>query len=85
METKLYYSVFSGTIYEVCADEVKNLDAGQIPLTARPKASCKKCFGRGYVAKDPKRGLHYMCACTQKVVAPDFVPQNIQVPMEKFA
>jgi hypothetical protein len=84
MQTKLYYSIFSGIIYEICADEVAILDAGQIPLIARPKRSCNKCYGRGYESRDPARGLYYMCSCMRKIVAPDYVPQNVQVPMEKF-
>lgn len=83
MRTKLFYSVFSGIIYDVCEDEVANLDNGQIPLIAKPKASCKRCYGRGYAAKDPARGLYYMCTCMSKVVDPSYTPQNIQVPIEK--
>lgn len=84
-DTKLFYSVFSGTIYEVCADEVEVLDEGQIPLISRPKPSCKKCFGRGYDGFDPKRNLYPPCSCFRKHIDPTYVPKNIQVPMEKFA
>lgn len=85
METKLYYSIFSGLIYEVCADEVSILDDGQIPLTAKPKHNCKKCFGRGYDSFDPKRNIYNACSCLRKVVDPTYVPKNIQVPIEKYA
>lgn len=46
---KLYFSLFSGVIYEVAEDETQFLDPYQIPLKERPNSSCKKCFGRLYV------------------------------------
>lgn len=85
METKLYYSIFSGIVYEVCADESSVLDDGQIPLISRPKISCKKCYGRGYEGVDPKRNLYLACGCLRKCIDPTYVPKDIQVPMEKFA
>ena len=83
--TKLFYRVFSGIIYDICADEVDVLDEGQIPLISRPKTSCKKCFGRGYDGFDAKRGLYSVCPCMRKHIDPTYIPKNIQVPIEKFA
>ena len=60
---KLYFSLFSGQIYEVPEDEVKNLDEAQIPLLERPKQNCNKCFGRGYIYKDIKSGFYTVCKC----------------------
>ena len=85
METKIYYSIFSGIVYEVCADEVAVLDDGQVPLTAMPSKSCRKCYGRGFVTHDVKRGIYNACNCLRKHVDPNYKPKEIQVPIEKFA
>ena len=41
----LYFSIFSGELYE--SDDVRD-DPHQIPLIKRPKDNCKKCHGRFY-------------------------------------
>lgn len=65
-EKLLYYSLLSGEVYEIGADEVENLDDFQLPLLARPKQSCKKCYGRGYIGYDRAKKYYPMCRCTVK-------------------
>jgi len=52
MELKLYFSMISGELYSVEADEVKNLDKSQVPLKQKPNPSCRKCNGRFYIGKE---------------------------------
>jgi len=66
--TKLIYSVFSGTFYEILEKDVKLLDIGQIPLTGKPSNSCKKCNGRGHVGRDTKTYAHEICNCIRKKI-----------------
>jgi hypothetical protein len=75
---KLYYSLFSGIIYEVLDCEAKNLDEGQIPLKSRPKPNCK-CYGRGYSHIDPKRGIYPLCPCMKKHIADGYQPAPIKL------
>ena len=30
-----------------------------------PKASCRKCYGRGYIGKDLKRNQYIPCSCVK--------------------
>lgn len=85
INTNLFYSLFSGTIYEVCSDEIPTLDDGQLPLASRPKTSCKQCYGRGYDSYDSKRSVYNVCPCMRKHVDPEYVPRTVQTPIEKFA
>lgn len=85
IDTKLFYSIFSGLVYEVPADEVAVLDEGQIPLISRPKPSCNKCYGRGFESFDPKRSIYSACRCLRKCIDPAYTPKDIQIPIEKFA
>lgn len=59
-ELRLYFSLTSGEIYAICADEIKNLDDFQIPLKSRPK-SCKVCYGRMHVGFLTTHGIYLMC------------------------
>ena len=59
-EIKLYFSLVSGEIYTVMADEVKNLDKYQIPLLSRPK-NCKKCYGRMHVGFNKTIKVYQLC------------------------
>jgi len=43
---KLIFSLITGDIFEMEADEMKNIEKHQIPLTHKPQRSCKKCYGR---------------------------------------
>jgi hypothetical protein len=71
--TKLIYSVFSGTYYEVLEKDIKLLDIGQLPLIARPSFSCKKCNGRGYVGRDIKTYAYEVCNCVRKKIDFDYL------------
>lgn len=66
---KVYFSLLSGEIYEVEADEGKNLDKYQIPLKHRPKGSCRKCHGRLYRGFDTINKLYVVCLpCMSKCI-----------------
>jgi RNA processing factor Prp31 len=68
-ELKLFYSLISGEIYTVEADEVDNLDQYQIPLLQRPKDNCKKCYGRMYIGRDVHKDIYIIChKCAKKCV-----------------
>lgn len=71
-EHKLYFSLLSGEIYEVEADEGKNLDKYQIQLKQRPKSSCRKCYGRLYRGFDIRNKIYQVCiSCMNKCIAKD--------------
>jgi hypothetical protein len=71
--TKLIYSVFSGTYYDVLEKDVKLLDVGQIPLKKKPPTSCKKCYGRGYLGRDKNTYAYDICNCIRKCIDFDFI------------
>lgn len=77
--SKIFYSLFSGIIYEVEDREVKNLDDGQIPLKSKPTPSCNHCYGRGYDYIDNSKGIYNICKCMKKHIADDYKPQQIQL------
>lgn len=80
--TRLIYSVFSGTYYDVLEKDIKLLDIGQIPLIERPSKSCKHCKGRGHVGRDIKTMAHEICNCVRKKIDFDLIekllPNNIK-------
>jgi hypothetical protein len=80
--TKLIFSVFSGTYYDVLEKDVKLLDIGQIPLTGYPSKSCKHCNGRGYVGRDTKTYAYEICNCVRKKIDFEYIktlmPDNIK-------
>ena len=41
-----FFSLFSGELYQVPVDEIKFLDAFQIPLKDKPSEKCGKCRGK---------------------------------------
>jgi hypothetical protein len=56
-----YFSLFSGEIYAVSAEDEVFLDAHQIPLKCKPKSSCKKCYGRLYTGYNPISKHYEIC------------------------
>jgi hypothetical protein len=72
MQTKLIYSVFSATFYEVPIDDIKLLDIGQVPLKQHPK-NCKQCSNRGYVGRDINNFAYQLCNCVRKVIDFDYI------------
>lgn len=84
IESKTFFSIFSGTIYELPIDFVNSVDEGQFPLVTKPKNTCR-CYGRGYESFDAKQNTYNMCSCMRKCIDPLFVPKEIRVPIEKFA
>lgn len=63
----IYFSLFSGQLYEASDDEVKTADAFQIPLREYPSKSCKKCYGRFYTAYNITHKHYEVCRkCMKK-------------------
>jgi hypothetical protein len=62
----LYFSLFSGEIYE---SEEKLSDPFQILLRQRPNANCKKCFGRLYTSYNTTKKIYELCPrCLKKCI-----------------
>lgn len=76
---KLFYSIFSGIIYEVFDQEVPNLDEGQVPLKQRPKPSCSTCYGRGYNSHDKAKGIYPICRCMRKCLQDGYKPVQVRI------
>lgn len=64
---KHFFGLTSGDIYVVEEDEIKNLDNYQIPLTAAPKGSCKKCFGKRHIGYNTIYKIYQPCRCVKKL------------------
>jgi len=60
-ELKLYFSMVSGDMYYIEADEVGILDNTQIPLIKKPKPTCKQCYGRFYTGFDTVKKYYIPC------------------------
>jgi hypothetical protein len=71
--TKVIYSVFSGTFYEVPEKDVKVLDIGQLPLVKKPSSSCKKCYGKGHTGRDLNSFAYQICNCVRKNIDFNFI------------
>jgi hypothetical protein len=68
-ERKLFFSLLSGDIYVIDADETKNLDAYQVPLKHRPSNNCNRCFGRGHVGFNTVNQQYVICKkCMRKCI-----------------
>lgn len=75
----LYYSLFSGLIYDVLPEEIKILDEGQVPLKKRPHPSCKGCYGRGFTTNDKERGIYPLCKCMKKCILDGYKPVQVKL------
>jgi hypothetical protein len=71
--TKIIYSVFSGTYYEVLEKDVTLLNVGQIPLKSYPSQNCKKCYGRGHLGREQNTYAFDICSCVRKKIDFDLV------------
>lgn len=61
MNKLLFFSLTSGVIYELLESYTKKLDVYQIPLTSKPKESCRKCFGRFYTGYNTSQKVFKVC------------------------
>jgi hypothetical protein len=75
-DTKLIYSAFSGTFYEIPEKDFPLLDMGQIPLSKKPK-NCKKCFDRGNLGRDNQTFQYSICNCVKKSVDLEEIKKSI--------
>ncbi len=77
---QLMFSLITGDIYVILADEIKNMDDYQVPLKSRPSPKCNKCFGRLYTSKDVIHNLYIMCPkCMIKCIDMDKI-KSLVVP-----
>ena len=82
---KLYaFSIITGQVFEIQEEDLKVLYNYQIPVTDLPKTNCKKCFGRGYQAKDVKTQFYFMCPCLQKHLLKGVDFSNLVVKMPRL-
>jgi len=80
--SKIYFSVFSGDVYEL-NDKYTNVDnPGQLEITNQPKKNCKKCFGRGYTEKNLNTNHYTLCKCCLKDASPQFLHKASQYRIE---
>lgn len=81
------FSLITGDIYKIEADELKNMDNYQIPLAKLPKSSCRRCFGRMHIGFNEKIKVYALCPkCTSRCV--DFKllkDENIKIETIKNA
>jgi DnaJ-class molecular chaperone len=68
------YNAYSGEIYKLREEELKNLCEGEIPLKKEPNSSCKKCYGRGSLGLDKIRKIYQLCPkCVTSNVRSEYV------------
>lgn len=84
---QLMFSLNTGDVYTIEADELKNMDKYQIPLKQKPSSSCKKCYGRMHVGFNLTTKVYMPCRrCVTKCV--DFkqiANEEIQIETVKNA
>lgn len=76
----LYFSLFSGQIYE-SPDRLS--DAFQLPLITHPPTNCKKCHGRFYIHYNVTQKQYMVCPkCIKKYLDLDrlTLPKKFNVP-----
>ncbi len=70
------FNVYSGSVFELQEEELKNLQEGEMPLEKAPKRNCKKCYGRGYTGKDKLKFIYQPCPqCIEKNILPGYEKQ----------
>lgn len=55
----------TGEIREFASQEEATAAGFTVPLKCKPKPSCKKCYGRGWIGTNDS-GQHVACVCTQR-------------------
>lgn len=70
------YNTYTGELYELKEEELKNIQEGEIPLTKKPSTSCKKCYGRGHIGYVGSRHMYSPCLqCIEKRILPNYEKQ----------
>lgn len=66
---QLLFSLITGDIYTIDADEYKNMDKYQIPLLKKPSEGCSRCFGRMHDGYNTTIKAYVLCKkCVNKCV-----------------
>lgn len=83
-ELKLYFSLISGELYYIEADEVKNQEDNQMPLTKKPDPNCNQCYGRFYIGREVNKNYYMPCPrCSRKCVDWEQVTEAITIASTK--
>lgn len=67
---KYYFSLVTGEIVKILADEVAILENYQIPLRKKPN-TCKKCYNRCYSKYDDFNQAYIPCKCVTNAIDND--------------
>ena len=66
---QLLFSLITGDMYTIDADEFKNMDKYQIPLLKKPSEGCPRCFGRMHDGYNETIKAYVLCKkCVNKCV-----------------
>ena len=83
---QIMFSMITGDIYEIEADELKNMDKYQIPLKMRPSGSCRKCYGRMYSDFNRTLKIYTPCSkCVNRCVDFDKYKEEVEIETAKNA
>ena len=84
---QIMFSLITGDMYEIEADEYKNMDKYQVPLVKYPSQSCKKCHGRMYSGRNLTLNIYVPCSrCMNKCIDHNLLKtDNIEVETIKHA
>jgi hypothetical protein len=67
------FNAYSGELYNLLEEELKNILEGEIPLKKSPNSSCRHCYGRATLGLDKVRKIYQICPkCVYKNLHPNF-------------
>lgn len=78
----MFFNMISGDTFMVEEDEVKNLEATNIPLKKAPSKSCKKCYGRMHVGKMTRGNYYIPCPVCMRKCADFSAMKNEEIIIE---
>lgn len=85
MNNQLYvFSFATGEVYPIPDSNIKTLFSYQVPLTGKPKSSCRHCYGRGYFSINSDNKVYNMCRCTVKQILPGFDIETVKIYTPKW-
>jgi hypothetical protein len=82
---KLYaFSIVTGQVFDIEQEDIETLYTYQVPLKQKPKANCKKCYGRGYVDRTSQTKMYNMCPCLSTRIADGYTPSKLSIEMPRY-
>lgn len=84
--SKLIYNNQTGLFRDVEIDEdLSMLQDYEVIVNAKPKSSCPKCHGRGFIGRDIVRKELMMCRkCFRKITDFDHARERVKIQMEQL-